>query len=127
MKKLKYNKIGLEGTIGECNLTENSKSLRFGSIQKSFGNTMEYIVAIDENRSVLAVLEKGCPQKTQEAFFEEYSLFFIGQANKYGFLCGISYPSYVADKIEFENVAPDGVAEAFFFRIVEQNIASIGN
>lgn len=116
MKTLMYKKIDCGEVIGECNLTENSKSLRFGDAQKRFANTMEYIVAIDENRSVLAVLEKGCSKKTQEAFFDDYFLFFVGKANKYGFLSGISYPSFVADKPEFEDAAPDGIAEAFFFQ-----------
>ena len=118
MKTLTYEKIKSEEFITEDNLNEKSISIRFGGTQKHFSNLISYIVALDEDHSIIAILEKGCSLEAQEAFFNEHTLFYIGEANKYGELCGISYPDYVADKIEFKEKNPDGIAEACFFRLV---------
>lgn len=118
-ENMEYKKIECDEVITEENLTDKSRSIRFGGIQEGFSNLTGYIVALDDTHRIVEVLESGCSSEDQEAFLRNNVLFYVGESNKYGCLCGISYPGHVADKVgDFEDVEPDGMAEAFFFKIV---------
>lgn len=121
MSSWKIQKVHSDEVISEENLTDKSFSIRFKGIQEHFSNLSNYIVALDKDYRVVEVLEKGCSREEQEAFFRKNTLCYVGEANKYGFLCGISYPDYVADKMgKIEIINEDGVAEAFFFQIMHE-------
>ena len=116
---MEYKKVECDEVITEENLTDKSRSIRFGGVQKEFNNLTCYIVALDDTHRIVEVLEPGCSSEAQEAFLCNNVLFYVGKSNKYGCLCGVSYPGYVADKVgDFEDVEPNGMAEAFFFKIV---------
>ena len=63
---MKYKKIECDEAITEGNLTDKSRSIRFGGIQKGFSNLTGYIVALDDTHRIVEDWSPAVRAKTRK-------------------------------------------------------------